>query len=339
MGNMIARWMDRFCSQTSLEMTSQQLRSSRRKTACCLFGAVVLSTGSLLLPRMTISQAAETTATAVSLSSLPAAPALPEQRPVAAAIDTIPLERITVAPADATWEGRDAIRAELALLKAGEERMLRVSTYTATFVKQESIAGALTDEQEIQLKLRHAPLSIYMKWNSGDTGREALFVDGLHENKMVVHVGGLKGRFMPSLHLDPAGSLALSEARYPIMKVGVLELARVLHAHHVTDLSEQADITTRLRANGEFDGRPCYVAEHEYRRPAAHTEYHRMVTLIDREWLVPVSVRNYGWPKHANATSDDDTLLESYSFRDLQLTEQLADVHFDRLNEDYRLRR
>ncbi len=39
--------------------------------------------------------------------------------------------------------------------------------YTAQFTKQELVAGELTEEQSIYVKIRHQPFSIYLKWLTG----------------------------------------------------------------------------------------------------------------------------------------------------------------------------
>ena len=42
------------------------------------------------------------------------------------------------------------------------------------------------------VKVRHEPFSIYLKWLSGEVGREVLYVDGANDGEMFVRSGGWK---------------------------------------------------------------------------------------------------------------------------------------------------
>ena len=102
---------------------------------------------------------------------------------------------------------RVALQLHLALLELGKTRIEKSPDYTATFVKRERLDGEdLQEMQTMQLKLRHKPFSLYLKWQEGgDVGREILYVDGQHEQRMLVHPGGLKGKLLPDLKLEPNG--------------------------------------------------------------------------------------------------------------------------------------
>ena len=99
------------------------------------------------------------------------------------------------------------LKAKIARLEKGRDYLQKVPDYTAQFTKQELVDGSLLDEQTIYLKCRHQPFSIYLRWLTGDTGREVLYVDGLNEGNMVVHAGGWKAR-LPALTISPDSSLA-----------------------------------------------------------------------------------------------------------------------------------
>ena len=71
-----------------------------------------------------------------------------------------------------TEADRVAMLMNLALLEQGRRRLAECADYTCTLFKQERIGGELSDGQLIELKLRHRPFSVYMKWESGDKGRE-----------------------------------------------------------------------------------------------------------------------------------------------------------------------
>ena len=80
-------------------------------------------------------------------------------------------------------------------------------------------------------KIRHEPFSVYMKWLSGDRGRQLIYVDGQNDGKLLVQPGGIKGRLTGVLSLDPSGTLAMSDSRYPIQTAGLLALAKTILEH------------------------------------------------------------------------------------------------------------
>src|SRR5260370_4648324 len=127
----------------------------------------------------------------------------------------------------AIHSSRVALQLHLTLLELGKRRLESIPDYTATFLKQERVNGEdLQDLQTIELKLRHEPFSVYMKWTEGgDVGRQVLYVDG---HDMLVRLGGKKGKLLPVIPLDPTGSRAMAESRHPATEMGLLHLIDVL---------------------------------------------------------------------------------------------------------------
>jgi hypothetical protein len=245
-------------------------------------------------------------------------------------------------PADfGTLSGQRAMLMHVLLLERGLQKLSQTPDYTATFAKQERLDGDLGDTQAMQMKVRHEPFSVYMKWLQGDTGRELLYVDGEHEGKMLVKVGGFKGKMLPALKVDPAGSLALKEARYPVTKAGLKNLALELIHHRQRDLKHIDRVGCRMLADQQFDGRKCYCFLVEYRERAVSDLYRKSLIYIDSQLSLPVMVRNHTWPTEeqqqlTGEKLDEATLIESYAYSNIQLDQRLADAEFDRENDKYR---
>ena len=63
----------------------------------------------------------------------------------------------------------------------------------------------MLDREMTELKIRHTPFSVYMKWHEGtDIGREVLFIEGQLDDKLLVSPGNV----LPTVKLDPYGDLA-----------------------------------------------------------------------------------------------------------------------------------
>ena len=156
------------------------------------------------------------------------------------------------------------LREHFARLQSGRQQFARLAGYTATMVKQEKIDGALSEEVTFALEVRHQPFSVYVKWESGDElGKELLYVDGQNDNQLLVRLGGLKGRILPALKIDPFGGNAMRQSRYPITKLGILALPDTLIERRELEMREKIVPHFEQKADAAVDGRPCsvYVSE------------------------------------------------------------------------------
>lgn len=240
-------------------------------------------------------------------------------------------------------QNRTALLLQLMLVERGIKKLEKLADHTATFYKRERLDGRLGEPQVMQIKVRHKPFSVYMTWLTGDKGRELLYVDGKHDGRMLVKLGGVKGRLVPTLKLDPKGERAMAEARHPVTSAGLLNLAKSVLDYRRADLKKKAAIKCRLFEDQTINDRNSFCFVIEYPNAAASKVYRKSVVFVDKEWLVPVCVQNFGWPDGEAADDvaklDKETLLEDYRFSNVQLDQKLANVHFDRYNEKYRLRR
>ena len=233
--------------------------------------------------------------------------------------------------------GKWAMQVNILLLEKGMAHFARIPDYSATFTKQERIGGDLSKLQKISLKLRHEPMSIYMKWRSGETGQQVIFVDGQNDGKMLVKAAGLKGR-IGTLSLEPTSDLAMSQSRYPVMMVGLMKAAERIVEYQKAAIEKGKGFRCELREDAEFDNRPCYLCLVEYESKEYSPEYRKSEILIDKHWSMPVSVKNFTWATDAKPeTIDEETLIEHYMYTDIQLQQQFADLDFSRANEDYRM--
>ena len=239
-------------------------------------------------------------------------------------------------------DGPEALARNIDLLRQAVAKLSRIPDYTATMFTHERVGGQMSTPHIVELKLRHEPLSLYMKWLAGDDkGRELLYVDGQNDGEMLVKLGGLKGRLLPAIKVDPHGALAKAKSRHAITEAGLLNLVRTLLEHRERDQREGVQIDCRCTAGHEFDGRPCCCFVLDFARPEESETYRKSVQMFDDELCVPVCIWNYGWPTREDIPReklDEATLLEHYSYSDLRFKQQLADRDFDRENAKYSFR-
>lgn len=232
--------------------------------------------------------------------------------------------------------GELAIQFQVSLLESGLQSLMKVPEYTATFTKQELVANDLTPETTMQLKIRHEPFSVYMKWLNGDKGRELLYVSGKNKGKMLVHAGGWKANVLPTIKLDPTSSMAMSESRYPVTKAGLAELTRETLGYRKHDLKHPENVQCEVHGNQKFNKRPCYCVINTYKSKKNSELYRKTVMYLDKEMKIPVCVKNFTWPDEKGAEPDDKKdLIESYAYTNIKLRPQFADADFDKSNEKY----
>lgn len=227
------------------------------------------------------------------------------------------------------------------LMKIGREQFRRIPSYTATLIKQERIGSTLADEVTMQIKVRHEPFSVYMKWLTGDPGKELLYVGGTNDGQLLVRLGGFKGRILPALKIDPEGPRAMAESRYPIMKLGILALTDKLIEERAEELRDKRYARCLDDSLVDVDGRPCRRFVFEFADSSLSPVYRKSVQCIDRQWNVAIEVANYTWPERplTGAALDEATLIEYYKYSEIVADAQLSDADFDRANAEYRFHR
>lgn len=230
--------------------------------------------------------------------------------------------------------GKEALLESDRLMAESEARLENTPAYSATLVKQERIDRSLGDVEVIQLRMLHHPTKIALKWEEGaEAGQRLVYAQGENGGNMLVRkTKGLEAR-LGILSLAPNGYLALKSSRYPVTKLGLLELTRTIRKHRAKDLERKSGVTASLLSQ-QLDGREvlCLAIEYESPKlaPDDRHEYRKALIYIDSQSKLPVCVHCYGWPEKISGANserlDQTTLLESYAYKNINLE---ADVSGD----------
>jgi hypothetical protein len=218
-----------------------------------------------------------------------------------------------------------------------------ISDYTCRITKQERIRGDLQPEEYMEAKIRSRkttedgkitqPLSVYMKFIGPREiiGRECVWIEGQNNNKLRAHEGGLKGKFLPSVWLDPDGPIAMNGQLHPIYDIGLENLVLKLIERGEKE-KKFGECEVQFIKNAKINGRVSTVIQviHPVKRP--HFEFHKAQIFIDDEMQVPVRYAAYYWPAKPG---DPDEVLEAYTYTNLKLNVGLQDADFDSKNPNY----
>jgi hypothetical protein len=215
-----------------------------------------------------------------------------------------------------------------ALLSRAEEQLRQVSGYTATFVQQVRKGDRLLDAEEIQIKVRHEPFSVYMDF--GEKGLQVLYVDGANDGRLVARK--TRGLLQRTLRLEPTGRIAMRTNRQPVTQLGLLGL--VLMAERIMDACPRDSGIQCEIASAEVAGEPVRQFTVTFAAPSVQKTYSKCRICFKAEEPIPVCISCYGWKDDGQPGE----LIEYYSYRDVHFDAVLADVDFDPENASYAFR-
>ncbi len=224
-----------------------------------------------------------------------------------------------------------AARDPMELVRLGREKYEReVRDYRCVLVKQELLPDGLTPVQEIELRYRENPRSIYMIWKSNATAaRRALymnasqFVDSRGRPQARVEPHGTLVRLVTTdVYIPIHGPDARKTSRRTIDECGFASTFALFERYNAL-ARERGVLNVRFAGTGEIDGRPTYVIQRElpYEGPDGPYPDALMIMHIDQEHLLPVAVFSY-------ADAAQKKLLGSYVFTKIELNPQLGDDAF-----------
>ena len=211
-----------------------------------------------------------------------------------------------------------------------------VRDYTATLLKRERMDGKLGDQQQVLVRIRHQPFSIYVCLvdAAGNKGDEAIYVEGQNDGKLQGHTTGITGKLLGTISLKPAGPIAMRGQRYPMTETGVLNLCKRLIEVGTEDLQyEECEVTFLKKQKLQDRECTCIEVKHPVRRE--YFRFHVARIFVDDKWNVPLRYEAYDWPQQAGGEPE---LLEQYEYRDLKLNCGLTDADFDPQNPEYQFR-
>lgn len=204
---------------------------------------------------------------------------------------------------------------------AQEDIPARVKEYSCLIVKTERVGGRLREEESIYAKIRHEPYSVYLRFAKPkkSEGREAIYVAGRNDGKLIAHGAGFE-RMFGNFWLLPTSPQAMDGNLHPITENGVLHILQ-----QMSDLCGKPakNKTAKLTVTEcKLNGRACLRLE----IVSPGSGPHRAHFYIDREYDLPV---RYAYWNAANE------LLEERTYLELKLNPGFSETDFDHNNGAY----
>ena len=225
-----------------------------------------------------------------------------------------------------------AKRDPLALARRGYERYKQdIQDYRCMLLKQEFICGKLAPAEEVAVRFRKSPLSIYMLWQGNPSqATRALYMDDPaymdeegHKLARVEPAGAIVRLFVRDLFLPIEGDHARKASRRTIAECGFGSTFELLERFN-TQARKKGVLDIHFGGMGEVDGRPTYVIVRylPYSGEGGPYPDAKMVLHLDQEWLLPVAVESF-------SDRAGTKLLGRYVFTEIELNPGLSDQDFE----------
>jgi hypothetical protein len=223
------------------------------------------------------------------------------------------------------------------LAKAGLEHFRKnVRDYRATIVKQEEVKGKLLDKHYMECKIRQRTndrsFAVYLKFLKPQdyTGQEAIWVEDKFGGKVIGHGGG-GYRWVKIPPLEPSGTFAMRNNRYPITEIG-METLLVRMLEKAERDRNYDEIKIKIDRDITINGHSGTYIELTHPVKRDHFEFHVAKIYVDDELNIPVGYEGYNWPDQPGG---EPKLMESYFYNDVKLNVGFQDSDFDPANPDY----
>jgi len=213
------------------------------------------------------------------------------------------------------------------MLDESQQVLNEIDGYCAILEKQVRIDGELQEPEEMVVKVRHEPFSVYMKWE--EDGQEALYVEGKYDNCLLARAtrgfAALKGVWK----LEPDSRRAMKNNRYPVTELGLKKMNERVIAFYDANKSEAMTCGHTIN---QINGRPVIVFNIAFpspdESPYSTCEYH-----FDAETKLLQSAIICEWDYKGEPAG----IAEKYVYRDLSFDKCPGEEEFDANNPEYSL--
>lgn len=209
-------------------------------------------------------------------------------------------------------------------------RFSNIDDYSTNFIRKERVKNKLQKQERFFIKFRK-PFDLYMKWlDKPNKGWELIYARGKYNNKVIVHVTGLANIFLPTLELDPTGSIAMMNNRHSIVEFG---LGYVIENYYrdVKNSAEKNELTVNYIREENLDGVACWVVETQVPIKSRNYYCDKAIVYFDKKLIIPIKTIFYKW----DAIKNKYLLIEKYTYKSLSFNNNFTDEDFDRNNKKY----
>jgi hypothetical protein len=124
--------------------------------------------------------------------------------------------------------------------------------------------------------------------------------------------------------------------KYPITEMGVLNLIdKLLEVGYKDSKFGECNVkyyTEGIKAGSKESPRECTMIEVIHPVPRQNFTFYAARIFVDKELNLPIRYESYDWPRREG---ESPTLIEIYSYLNLNINVGLTDLDFDHRNPEY----
>lgn len=218
----------------------------------------------------------------------------------------------------------------LKVARVAQQAIYDVKDYQGALTKRERVNNRL-HTQQMEIKVRHEPFSVYLKFRNPHAGREVLFVEGKNNNQLLAHEGGGLSALIGTVSLPLDSREAMKDNKYPINMIGMRNMIDKLI--EIWEIETQfGECEVKYYPDATFGNVKCRVVETSHPVPRRQFTYSLTRLWVDRETNLPIRCEVFGFPAKPG---EEAPLMEEYSYTNLRINIGLGDIDFDRSNPSY----
>lgn len=217
----------------------------------------------------------------------------------------------------------------LKIANESQKVLKELKGYYATFSKREVVGGRMLS-QVMQVKLRHEPFSVYLKYQQPHAGREVIYVHGQNDGKLLAHESGLSA-LAGTLKLDPLGKDAMDENRYPVTMLGMATMLGKTIEQWESELQYDT-IDVKYYPDAKLSDAECQVIQTSHTEKRPEVKFYMTRLYVDKKTKLPIRVEQYGFP---SAPGTRPPLIEEYTYLYVRADVNVTDYDFDTDNRQY----
>ncbi|MCH2210432.1 MAG: DUF1571 domain-containing protein [Fuerstiella sp.] len=221
------------------------------------------------------------------------------------------------------------LRPALRVLEKSLKKIQAIPAYEATFTKTERVNDRMVS-QNMKMKFRRKPFSVYLYFMGENKGREVIYVEGSNNGNLLVHETGIAS-FAGTLRLAPGDNLVMAENRHPITGAGIEKFLLVLRKQWTKE-SKYGETSVKYFRNAKLAEMTCRRIVVTHPRPRRQFPFHKTVLWIDDESGLAVRLQQFGFPVRNDA---EPPVVEDYTYTDLRSNVRISDRDFDENNPKY----
>lgn len=211
----------------------------------------------------------------------------------------------------------------LKLADAALQKVASLTDYQALFVKKEYVNGTFV-EHKMEICFRRRPMSVHLKFVEPHAGRQAVYVQGQNGGQMQVKDTGLAS-LVGTINIDPNGSMAMAESKYPITMIGMENMTRRIMSEWL-EATSRDDITVNFYPNAKIGELECQVVESTHTDAVKSKGIYRARVYIDKASGLPIRIQEFGFPTRTGA---EPPLLSDYAYLNVRANTGLTAADFD----------